>query len=264
MIFSHILSKITKLDTFDETQVTKYYIFSKKIIYILMVLTILTGLVFYLTEYMKIFYWVIFMFVILLLRLYSIYLYKTKPQLFTLKQWYFLYIFSAFLTVSAFSSISIIFMLHVNVVYQLIIVIILVGLSSGAVTLFSSDYRLAISYLSILILPLMSIVFIMEHDIRYTLLFILLLYYITHIILIIKSYQHEVEFDALASEKVLLHHLFKEAPLGIFIYNTEMIIIDCNEHFLNIFDNNRETIIGIAYVVLHNKYYTHQRQDKNR
>lgn len=136
-------------------------------------------------------------------------------------------------------------MLDVSLVYQLLIIIILVGLSSGAVTSLSFDHRLALAYLSIIILPLMGTVLVIESDISYVLFFILLLYYITHIVLILKTYQHEIEFHMLQSEQELLHHLFKEAPLGIFIYNHDLIITDCNEHFLNLFDNDRESIIGL-------------------
>jgi diguanylate cyclase (GGDEF)-like protein/PAS domain S-box-containing protein len=244
MPFKKLLHNIKQLDKINTPMVDTLYYFAKRNIFILMVLTIVVVVLLYPIISNRIIYWGIALEILLVLRFYSIYAYKNMRRLYTLKQWYIIYLFSALIVASFFSSLSFLFMLEVSFYYQLLIIMVILGLSSGSVTALSIDYRLAIIYLSILLFPLMAVITLIDTELNYILLFALILYYIAQVGMIIKNYQHEEEFSLLISEQDRFNHLFEEAPLGIFTYDKDMIITDCNNQFLLLFDNDREQLVG--------------------
>jgi PAS domain S-box-containing protein len=40
-------------------------------------------------------------------------------------------------------------------------------------------------------------------------------------------------------------YIFKNAPLGIFHYDVESVIVDCNEEFIRILGSSRELLVGL-------------------
>jgi len=245
MPFKNILYKLKDLETINYTMVKTLYSFTRKNVFIMMGLGVLTTLLLYPVLKQKILYWCGVVLFLLLIRLYSTYKYDDDKEAYTLKQWYIIYLVFAFLTAFTFSSLSFLFISEVDFYHQLLIITILLGLSSGSVTALSTDFRLAIVYLAIILFPLMGTIAMTNTSTNYVLLFALLLYFSAQVGMIIRTYQHEVEFSALQSEQDVLHHLFKEAPLGIFMYDNGLNIIECNEQFLTLFGNDRETMIGL-------------------
>ena len=245
MLFENILYKLKELETINYAIVKTLYSFTRKNIFILFALSLLTTLLLYPVVKYQILYWFVVVLVLLLIRFYTTYLYHSKNDMFTLKQWYRMYLFFAFLTAFTFSSLSFLFISEVDFYYQLLIITILLGLASGAVTALSTDFRLAIIYLAILLFPLMGTIAMTNTSTNYVLVFALLLYFVAQAGMIISTYQHEIEFSVLQSEQDVLHHLFKEAPLAIFMYDNTLTILECNQQFLTLFGNDRETMIGL-------------------
>ena len=245
MPFENILYKLKELETINYAMVNTLYSFTRKNVFILLGLALLTTLLLYPVVHMKIIYWFVSVLLLLFIRLYTTYMYDSNRDRYTLNQWYVLYLTFAFLTAFTFSSLSFLFISEVNFYYQLLIITILLGLASGAVTALSTDFRLAIVYLAILLFPLMGTVAMTNTTNNYVLLFALLLYFVAQVWMIIRTYQHEVEFSALQSEQDVLHHLFKEAPLAIFMYDNTLTVLECNQQFLTLFGNDREAMIGL-------------------
>ncbi|PTB83994.1 hypothetical protein C9926_00065 [Sulfurovum lithotrophicum] len=245
MIFDNILYKLKELETISYSMVNTLYSFTRKNVFILLVLGLLTTLLLYPVVHIQILYWFATLLLLLFIRLYTIYMYDSYKIKYTLKQWYILYLTFAFLTAFIFSSLSFLFISEVDFYYQLFIVTILLGLSSGAVTALSTDLRLAIIYLAILLFPLIGTIAMTHTSTNYVLIFALLLYFVAQVLMIIRTYQHEVEFSALQSEQDVLHHLFKEAPLSIFMYDNTLTVLECNQQFLTLFGNDRESMIGL-------------------
>jgi len=217
MPFENILYKLKELEIINYAMVNTLYSFTRKNVFILFGLALLTTLLLYPVVKYKILYWFLLVFILLLIRLYSTYIYNAKHDMFTLHQWYMIYLLCAFLTAFTFSSLSFLFISEVDFYYQLLIITILLGLASGAVTALSTDFRLAIVYLAILLFPLMGTIAMTNTSTNYVLVFALLLYFVAQVGMIIRTYQHEVEFSVLQSEQDVLHHLFKEAPLAILV-----------------------------------------------
>lgn len=245
MLFQNILDTFKELETITPLMINSLYSIVKRNVYIMFALTLLITMMLYPVLLYKIIYWAIFVFILLVLRLYSTFHYAKYKNKYGLKYWYRVYLFFAFLTALSFSALSFLFINQVDFYYQLLIMTILMGLSSGAVTSHSVDFRVAIVYLMIILFPLMGTIALTNTASNYVLLLALLLYFIAQIGIILNAYKHEVEFTALEIEQTFLHQLFKEVPLGIFLYDKDLIITECNEQFLTLFDNTRESIIGL-------------------
>jgi diguanylate cyclase (GGDEF)-like protein/PAS domain S-box-containing protein len=64
-------------------------------------------------------------------------------------------------------------------------------------------------------------------------------------ITIFKIYIQKSEFDLLQSEHILLDSLFKNAPLGIFTYDSDLKVLESNDQLNKLFNHTKEEIIGI-------------------
>ena len=245
MPLKNLLYKIKQLETLSEAMIRNLYSFSKKNIYTMMGLTIVVSFLLYGELKNQIIWWGFSVFLILGIRLYIVQLYETYQDKYSLRQWYLLYMVLAFVTAFSYSSLSFLFIYQVDVYYQLLIVTILLGLSSGAVTAFATDYRLAVVYLAIILFPLMGSIAITNTETSYMLLIAVILYFMAQVGMIIRTYEHEVEFSELQSEQEVLEQLFKEAPLGIFMYDENLCITECNEQFLTMFEQEKEDIMGL-------------------
>jgi len=244
MIFKNILDRFKDFGIINQSMINTLYNIARRNVYIMFALTLLTTMMLHPVLLDNIIYWAGFVFILLLLRLYSTFRYTVHKNEYSLKYWYRVYLIFAFLTAFSFSSLSFLFIPQLDFYYQLLIVTILMGLSSGAVTSLSTDFRLAIVYLAIILFPLMGTIALTNTAINYVLLIALLLYFIAQVGMIISTYKHEVEFSVLKSEQDVLHQLFKEAPLAIFMYDNRLNVIECNEQFLRLFGNDRLSMIG--------------------
>ena len=57
------------------------------------------------------------------------------------------------------------------------------------------------------------------------------LYLVGQIGIILRNYEHEVEFSELRSEQKVLQQVFEEAPYGIFMYDNQLNVLECNNIF---------------------------------
>lgn len=136
------------------------------------------------------------------------------------------------------------------------LVIILAGLSSGAISSLASLRFASEMYLSILILPLI-VSLLLENIYEYYLLSILISFFWLLLIVISKrmhehinnalrtQYLHEEALQDLQITEERFETIFKEAPIGIFYYNTDLIVIESNNEMLEILKIPYERMIGL-------------------
>ena len=234
---------LKKLYHIDEDTVISLYSISQKSVLFAFIFVILTGAVLYPLYLDHILIWSFFLLAILVYRFYIGYLFKKDISRYTLTVWYNIFVVSAILTAMGISALSVICMPNVEDIYQLFIIMSLIGFSAGATTSLASDVRLAIIYITIIIIPLIYMLFIVAMPFHNILAFLAVIYYITQITIIYNTYKQKIKLEQLEDEKVLLDNLFYHAPLGMFMYDKELNIIDCNEQFLKLFDNKREDMI---------------------
>jgi len=140
--------------------------------------------------------------------------------------------------------------------YQMFIIVIIVGMSSGALSTLSADLRLSSVYLFGLLLPL-SFRLIAEGDAIYFATFVLVLAFIAIVshamkqyhMNLVKSYKNlELYREAqerLGSSEKRLRMMFDQAPVGIFYYDTDLTIIDANRAMCQMLQVRREELIGL-------------------
>ena len=73
----------------------------------------------------------------------------------------------------------------------------------------------------------------------------MVLYFIAQVTTICQIYKQKNEFNILQSEHMLLDSLFKNAPLGVFTYNEDLEVLECNEQLQTLFNHDKEQIIGM-------------------
>jgi diguanylate cyclase (GGDEF)-like protein len=120
------------------------------------------------------------------------------------------------------------------------------GVTLGATSSLASDIRLNITYVSIMMVPLFfTLIFIDNMPIHLILAISLFLYYVAQTDYIYKVFIQAQEVTELESKQIFLHNLFKEAPLGIFMYDKDLRITDCNEQLGRLFNRKIENLIGL-------------------
>ena len=152
MISTQILSK--QKHQIDTTMVGTLYTLSQKSLTTAIIFTVLITIFLYSELSYSILLWASILVPFLLFRLYQTYLFKKNSQLYSIEKWYKKFMIFAFITGIMVSSLSFIFIPYLDQYYQLFVLASLLGLTAGATTSLSSDIRIAISYISIIMLPL--------------------------------------------------------------------------------------------------------------
>ena len=246
MNINTFVAQIKAFQDIDESIVSTLYTLSIKSLAIVMILAVLTTIALYPVLHISIVFWLIFLTLVVSYRLYTIYQFEKYPKKLTIDRWYKQFVLLAMLTALIFSSLGFIFIHHLDYYYQLFILSIILGLSSGSAFALSSDIRISLTYMGILIVPLIVTLITLEslplHGILATALSI---YFVAQIIIIYNMYIQKKKIDHLESDYLLFNSLFKNAPLGIFTYNQDLEVIDCNQQLSDLFHHDIQTVIGL-------------------
>lgn len=198
---------------------------------------------------------------ITLWRFYDAYDFKSHRERHSSLMWHKKFVIKVWITAFLLSALALFVVPQLNEYYQLFVFIMLIGISIGAIKTLSGDYRTAIGYLLILLVPTsMEMLLLMRHD-TYILAFLMILYFYTQTSIILHAYeknrdlkQKEVQIDEVQTElnqqQETLELFFKQAPIGILSYDNHFNIIDCNQALLELFDQTRDNIIGMNLKLL--------------
>ncbi len=239
-------AKVKELQTIDESVITTLYTLSSRSLFVLLLLTALTTIALYPILHSSIVVWFVLLGGLTGYRLYSAYCFKQNPEKYSMAVWYEKFMLTAIITAVIFSTIGFIFIHQVDYYYQLYILAVLLGLSSGSTVSLSPDIRLNTVYAAILLFPLtITMLFLDDTPLHLILAVSIILYFIAQVTTIYKIYTQKKEFNNLQSEHMFLHSLFKNAPLGIFTYNKDLVVLESNEHLHSLFEHKEERIIGM-------------------
>lgn len=144
----------------------------------------------------------------------------------------------------------------ISVLHQTFLVIILAGMSAGAVSTLTSIRYAAQIYLTIITFPLVAAMLMQENSLYDVLAFVILFYWILLLVLAGRIYNnitsalqsrilHERALSELELSEERFETIFKEAPTGIFYYDNDLIVLDSNSEMLNILQITRERMIGL-------------------
>lgn len=241
-----LVTKVKALQDIDESVITTLYTLSSRSLVGLLILAALSTAALYPILHNSILVWFFALVFLTGYRLYEAYRFKQSSANYSMKIWYKRFVLNAILTALVFSTLGFLFIHQVDHYYKLFIIAVLIGLSSGSILSLSPDIRLNVVYTAILLFPLMIIMlFLNETPLHFILLAALVLYFIIQVTIIYEIYTQKREFNSLQSEHTFLHSLFKNAPLGIFTYNKDLEVQECNKHLHTLFDHKEKEIFGM-------------------
>lgn len=140
------------------------------------------------------------LFIFTLFRLYTIYIFKSDYKRYSLQTWYRIFMITSLSTATILSLLGAVFIHYVNDFYQLFIVAILVASASVSTTSLSSDFRIAIAYISIILIPLMISITTVQFISHYIIALLLVLFFIAQITMISNNYRQVAKIKELLEE----------------------------------------------------------------
>ena len=230
MHYKQLLSKLKQLQPINEAIVTTLYTLSEKSLLTAIIFSTLITSFLYSELNLNILIWCGTLVSFLLFRLYSAYLYRRNPKKYSLETWHKKFMINAFITGVIVSSLGFVYIHFLNEYYQLFVLASLLGLTAGATTSLSSDFRIAVVYISLIMLPLIASLFIINTFISIMLGVLMVLFYLSQIAMILNNYIEQKKVTELKEQKNLLQNLFSEAPLGMFSYDTDLNVLDANKY----------------------------------
>lgn len=179
----------------------------------------------------------------------------------SLAQWHRLFSRLTIVTALAVSLLGWYFIPHADTVDRLFIIAALMGVTGGAMNLLFPDIRMMLVYVSIVLLPLIVTLFLMGGKLNILLMILLVLYYVTQLIIGYNTYRQNMDVIAhqqavdkaknqLYKEREALEYFYKQAPIGIYFYDVNLVVTDCNDAFLELFHLRKEEIVGIDLHIL--------------
>ena len=248
----------------SEKTLNNVYDFARKSLISLILLE--TIFLYLLTPYIgnSAFIWYGIIVVFTMWRLHDAYDYKRHPKRYSLERWHKRFVIRAWLTALMYAVLILFIIPILSDYYQMLVFVIILGMSSAEANTLSYDYRTAIGFLLILYVPLFATMLLLTKIETIILAFLLLIYFFAQANIILHSYRQKKTLDSkekiitemqglLQEKQELLHSFFEEAPIGIFSCDPDCTIINCNEELSELFHISQEKIIGLKA----HKIFTH-------
>jgi diguanylate cyclase (GGDEF)-like protein/PAS domain S-box-containing protein len=138
--------------------------------------------------------------------------------------------------------------------HQMFLIFMLAGLSVGGVVSYSADLVSAVGFATLVLLPITIRLFLSHNGLSEAMglaATVYLSFILTTSRFFSRSFIHNItlQLEAITSEeryRLLLRH----SPVGIFYYNTDLVITYCNDRFADILSTGIERIIGLDMKML--------------
>ena len=182
--------------------------------------------------------------------------FKSSPHSLPLREWERIFTVGVISSAIVWGAMSFLFFLPDVYLYQMALIVIVAGMSAGAVSSLSQSLLNIWSFLFIILLPLLIELFLQPTAVH-TNIFILVFLYLLLLLKVSKTFNQNY-VDAIEShilyerkKEELLHSeqqfetIFKHAPIGIMLYDKNLIIQNVNEEFINFLHAPREFLIGL-------------------
>lgn len=245
MDFINLLQKIKKLQSTDQMIISTLYALSEKSILAAMSVVVLAAVFLFSSLSYAIVIWSIVLVCLLLYRLKEAYVFKKMPQTHTMEVWYQRFACMAFTTAFLISLLGFAFIHYTDAYYQLFIVTVLVGITAASAISLSADPRIAIGYITIILFPLIAATLAGSYlQMQGILVALIILYYLSQLMMIARSYKQSLQNKELQESKMMLHDIFKEAPMAIFSYDPKLHITNFNPQFHTLFGQHAEEMMG--------------------
>jgi len=172
------------------------------------------------------------------------------------EKWYRYYIIGVLFSATTWAAVPILFFVPDAMVYNFFIAFVILGIASGSTATLAGDMKLSRIYLFFLLTPIL-ILFWTQSNALYTTAGFMTIFYLLLVSVtgksfhqhIINSLHHQELYnttqDQLNAHEKRLSMMFKQAPIGIFYYDNDLTIVDCNTKLEEIMHAPREKLIGL-------------------
>jgi len=247
MNLNTVLSSINVFQEVDNSIVKSLYHLAKKSLPVNILLAMIVVIALYPIIQFKIILWSVLFLLLSAYRYYIIYLFNNKPNTYSMNVWHEKFVTQTLLNGLIYASIGFYYIHFVDVYYQLFIVTILLGIASGSVSSLSQDIRLSVTFIYILLMPLViTVLFLDQMPLNYVISITLLMHCVSQAFTLYTRYKEQEKILTLESSQILLHNFFKNAPLGILMYNEDLIVTYKNKELISIFNHGEDNIVGVS------------------
>jgi diguanylate cyclase (GGDEF)-like protein/PAS domain S-box-containing protein len=200
--------------------------------------------------------WGVSQFLVIFARGWQSYLYRFHPQRKTPREWKNSFFIGMIFSALIWGVSSPLFFSASNPLHQSILMILLAGMSAGAASFLSSIRYAAGVYTTVLVLPLI-VVLILQGGILYAMLALTISFF--WIMLLVVAHRSYMNITNALQSRLMYEHslvelkrneehfemIFKEAPAGIFYYDTNLVILDSNSEIVRILNIDSTRMIGL-------------------
>ena len=247
MNLKNILSNINVFQNVDKSVVDTLYHLATRSYPINILLAIIVISALYPILQSQIIIWFAVFLLLSAYRYYNINLFKKKPHTYSINVWHKRFVLQTLCNGLIYASLGFYYIHYVDIYYQLFIVTILLGISSGSASSLSQDIRLSITFIYVLLIPLFITILFLDHmPLNYIISITLLMHCIFQAVTLYSMYKEKQKIITLEVSHTLLHNFFKNAPLGILMYNEDLVITDKNKELISIFNHGKDNVIGVS------------------
>lgn len=270
---------MTELNQNDESTISlQKQIFSEelKLLYENLILSLPSSLfcatlIFYgLYDESLVLYWYSMMCLITIIRFCSLYVYKYHIQNESIN--FYIFLIGSIVTASAWGSISLLFMSQASLLQQMLIIIIIAGVSAGSIQSLQANLYTSISYAIIVIFPLSTWLLLQEGVMHYLVGISLTLYLLFTIIIAWRGYrliekslklrfentilvnsllksnnQLDQSYKILKNNEETLHKIQENAPIGMAIVSLEGKWLEVNQSICDIVGYSRTELQKLTF-----------------
>ncbi|MEA2028810.1 MAG: PAS domain S-box protein, partial [Campylobacterota bacterium] len=199
--------------------------------------------------------WLILMSLITVFRFISAYRFKLYKEEYSIESWNRIFLWGIVLSAILWGSVSLL-LFPSSIEYQMIVIIILVGMGAGATSSVASHIKAIRLFLFFILTPLVIRLFL-EDTFIYNTLAILTIIFLIMLLVVSKQFYttiyNNVETKLLfkqAKDKLKVTQgsfqtIFNQAPVGIFYYNENLKVNQLNREFAKILQVPQELLIGL-------------------
>jgi len=205
------------------------------------------------SNHMNILLWISIMLFTALFRILTLWFYNRSSKK-ELRKYYDLFIVQMLISTSLWGFSGFIIFTQYDTSNILVIVCVM-GLSIGGISSLSCNIRLLIVYLSLLLIPFTFRIFLYQSEFYNTIGILLITFQFFMFIAakrihklvndnILFTFENKKTMDELTISENKFRSIFEHAPIGIFYYDRNLVIYDCNEEFCSIMESPRENLIN--------------------
>ena len=200
--------------------------------------------------------WYICVLVVSALRFLSYMIYSKQHTRYTLQQWKKIFYIGTVSSSVLLGMAPFIFFLPDQPAYQMVLLLVLAGVTAGGTASFSSFPTIVRLQQIIILVPLFLVMILQEDFIYHVVAFLIFLYLLILLSvskIVYQSFmssirarkQYEREKEKLLMSQERFGTVFKQAPLGIFMYDTHLVIQEVNDEFIEFIEAPKEYLLGL-------------------